>query len=487
MKILKRIATCLLCILCAAALFAGCAKEEEEKNPTAVKLDPEHPTQVTIWHYYNGAQLEAFNTLIKSFNETVGKEQGIVVEGFSQGGVSDLENSVLDAVNHKVGAGELPSIFAAYADTAYAVDQLGYAVDLRPYFTQEELDKFIDSYILEGQFSSDGSLKIFPIAKSTEIFMLNKTDWDKFAAATGAAVEDLKTIEGVTQVAQKYYEWTDSLTEAANDGRAFFGRDAMANYFLIGAKQLGTEIFSVHDGKPTLNFDREVIRKIWDNYYVPIVKGYFSASGRFRSDDIKTGNIISFVGSSSGATFFPDEVILSDNEEYPIEMSVFECPQFAGGEKVAVQQGAGMVVTKTDEKQIYASIQFLKWFTQDERNIDFSISSGYLPVTKSANNMQTIQENLSDSVTETLPIITAAINMVQNNTLYTTKAFENGTKARDILEYSMSDLATADRKTVAGRLASGMLLEEAAAEFVNDAYFDAWYQNTKSSLEELVK
>ena len=51
----------------------------------------------------------------------------------------------------------------------------------------------------------------------------------------------------------------------------------------------------------------------------------------------------------------------------------------------------------------------------------------------------------------------------------------------------MSDLATADRKTVAGRLASGMPLEEAAAEFVNDAYFDAWYQNTKSSLEELVK
>ena len=65
----------------------------------------------------------------------------------------------------------------------------------------------------------------------------------------------------------------------------------MANYFLIGAKQLGTEIFSVKDSKVTLNFDKEIIRKIWDNYYVPFVKGYFAASGKFRSDDINTGNI----------------------------------------------------------------------------------------------------------------------------------------------------------------------------------------------------
>ena len=92
----------------------------------------------------------------------------------------------------------------------------------------------------------------------------------------------------------------------------------MANYFLIGAKQLGTEIFSVKDSKVTLNFDKEIIRKIWDNYYVPFVKGYFAASGKFRSDDINTGNILSFVGSSAGATFFPDEVIVDDTRSYPV-------------------------------------------------------------------------------------------------------------------------------------------------------------------------
>ena len=124
----------------------------------------------------------------------------------------------------------------------------------------------------------------------------------------------------------------------------------MANYMIIGSMQLGHEIFSVKDGVMTLDFDKPTIRKLWDNYYVPYVKGYFASSGRFRSDDVKTGNILAFVGSSSGATFFPDKVVLGDNEEKPIEMKVFECPQFEDSLGYAVQQGAGMVVTNTSGK-----------------------------------------------------------------------------------------------------------------------------------------
>ena len=50
----------------------------------------------------------------------------------------------------------------------------------------------------------------------------------------------------------------------------------MANYMLVGAEELGCNIFDVKDGKMTVNFDEDVIRKLWDNYYVPFVKGYFA-------------------------------------------------------------------------------------------------------------------------------------------------------------------------------------------------------------------
>ena len=163
-----------------AALFLllpGCGKKG--------LLDPKNPVGLVLWHYYNGPQKVAFDELVTEFNDTVGREQGIVVEALSQGNVNDLMQNVIDAAEQKVGAGEIPDIFAAYADTAYTVDQLGLVAELDQYLTEEELAAYIPAYIDEGRFDEKGSLKIFPIAKSTEVFMLNKTDWERFAAATG--------------------------------------------------------------------------------------------------------------------------------------------------------------------------------------------------------------------------------------------------------------------------------------------------------------
>ena len=168
-------------------------------------------------------------------------------------------------------------------------------------------------------------------------------------------------------------------------------------------------------------------------------------------------------------------------------MKAMESPGFAEGEKIAVQQGAGMVVTNTDEAQIQAAVTFLKWFTEDERNIEFSLASGYLPVTKTANDLDKMKQYLSGEEESTLAIEEAALDTVNHNTLYTTKAFQNGTSARHILEHSMTDKATADRKTVEERLSAGQTLDEATAEFISDDCFESWYQETKAELEKLVK
>ena len=61
-------------------------------------------------------------------------------------------------------------------------------LDLAPYFTDEERAAYVDSYLTEGDFDDSGSIKIFPVAKSTELLFLNDTDWKLFAAATGARV-----------------------------------------------------------------------------------------------------------------------------------------------------------------------------------------------------------------------------------------------------------------------------------------------------------
>ena len=253
----KRI--CAVGIVAALVFTSGCGS----KSP----LDPKDPVSLTVWHYYNGSQQTAFDALVEEFNDTVGRDRGIYIQSYSQGSVPDLESAVRDAISGKVGAQAMPDIFSSYADTAYEVEQAGALADLSAYLTQEELDLYVDSYIEEGRIAVDGTLRIFPTAKSTEIMLLNQTDWEPFAAATGASLEDLRTIEGVAATAEAYYQWTDGLTpDVPGDGRAFYGRDAVANYFIIGMQQLGVELFQVENGELTLNAPKEELFRLWENY-----------------------------------------------------------------------------------------------------------------------------------------------------------------------------------------------------------------------------
>ena len=185
----------LICALSVGSL-TGCGAASETTDVKAVKLDPNNPVTLTVWHYYNGSQQAAFDRLLEEFNATEGKEQGIYVEGYSQGSVSDLEKAITDSANGVVGAENMPDIFSSYADTAYSVQQTAGLADLSQYFTEEELSEYVDSYMEEGYFNQDGALYLFPVAKSTEIFMMNETDWEPFAEATGCTLEDLPVPSG---------------------------------------------------------------------------------------------------------------------------------------------------------------------------------------------------------------------------------------------------------------------------------------------------
>ena len=465
----------LVSLVLSAALLLGCV---------GCGGSAKAPTTITVWNYYSGDLLSSFNALVDQFNATVGKEKNIVVESFNQGSVTDLEANVLAAAQGKVGAAALPNLYSGYADMAYDLDLLGEVVDLAPYLTAKEKAAYVDGFLAEGDLMNNGELKVFPVAKSTELLFLNDTDWQAFADAAGVRYEDLATVEGLTAAAEKYYNWTDAQTAAPDDGKALFGRDAMANYMLVGAQQRGDTIFEVKDGRMTVNFERDVARKLWDNYYLPFVKGWFAATGRFRSDDIKTGNVLGYVGSCSSATFFPAKVTNDANESHEISLKVLPAPQFEGGEAVAAQQGAGMVVTAAKEEEVEASVEFLKWFVRAENNIAFSVGSGYLPVTRKANDMQEILASgltLDDNMQQTLA---AAVDTVNSSRLYTTQAFAGGNSARKVLEYGLSDLAAADRETVVQRIAEGQSAAEAEAEFLTDEYFEAWYQDICAKLAQ---
>lgn len=461
-------------------LLAGCGNKESKE-----------PITITIWHYYNGTQKSALDEMVLEFNDTIGREKGIIAEAYSKGNVDELEKSILSSIQKEPGSEKLPTIFASYADTAYMTEKLGYLADLDEYFTEEELSEYIPSYLEEGRIGENGELKIFPIAKSSEIFMMNKTDWDKFADETDVSIELLSTYEGITQAAKKYYEWTDAQTpEVLNDGKAFYGRDAVANLFFISSMQYGIEMFQVEKEHVNLNVDRNVMKKIWDNYYVPYISGYFYSYGKFRSDDVQMGKILAFTGSTSSAGYFPKEVIEGE-DSYAIEALILPPPVFKGGQKYAVQQGAGMAVTKGTKEVEAAAAEFLKWFTQAEHNMMFAEISSYLPVKKQANKKEVLDSILEKRQEKPNPLIyqtlLTSFDMLEEFQLYTNKGFENGKDARKILEYNLQEKAERDREEVVNLLNDGFELEEAISEFIKEEHFEEWYQDFVSELKAIVQ
>lgn len=454
-----------------AAVLSGCA--ENKKADTA-----NYPKVVTVWTYYNGVQKETFDALVQQFNETEGASMNIVVETVSKGTIDELSQAVHDSADKRIGSDPLPQICAAYADNAFAINEKGLVADLGKYMTEEELGTYVEAYLEEGRFEEGDTLKLFPTAKSTEVLTVNMTDWEKFSSATGASLDALATWEGLAEVAEEYYGWSG--------GKAFFGRDAFANYILIGSYQLGHEIFRVADGGVALDFDRDTMRRLWDCYYVPYVKGYYTAGGKFRSDDLKTGNLLAFVGATSGAAYTPRTVTFEDGSSYDIECRIFPLPNFKGTEPAAVQQGAGMMVLNSTQELEEASVAFLKWFSEDAQNLEFSVRSGYLPVKKSANTQEALNRVIEEKQIEVSDIMRESFNVgireVQTYHLYTTKAFGNGNRARAILESGMTKRAEENRKAAEALIAGGMKADEALEGFLNDEQFDKWYEETYQQL-----
>lgn len=467
----KRLLCVLISLVTLLGLF-GCS------GGSTVKLDPKNPVTVTIWHYYNGAILNAFDSMVKEFNNTVGKEKGIIVEGFAHGNVTELEKAVMDSANKEVGSSEMPNIFASYADTAYEAEVKSLLANLGDYLSAEERAEYMDSYIREGEIGLGGELRIFPTAKSTEVMLLNDTDWQDFAGDNQLSYDDLLTLEGIARVSALYYDWTDKKTpETQNDGKSFFGRDSMANLFIIASKEFGTEIFHVENGRATININETAMRKIWDCYYVPYISGYYTAVGRYRSDDAAVGDLLAYVGSTSSAAYFPREVTL-ENETHAIVPKVLPVPHFEDGERVIVQQGAGMVVTNSTPELEYASVEFLKWFTDVENNIAFSAMSAYMPVKKAANVYDDFIRVVGQSgqklegVTE--EILKVVFEEISTSELYTNKAFSGGADARKVLERSLQDKANADREELVALLEDGVSHSEAVARYDTDENFQNW-------------
>ncbi|MDE5577537.1 MAG: extracellular solute-binding protein, partial [Oscillospiraceae bacterium] len=199
--------------------------------------------------------------------------------------------------------------------------------------------------------------------------------------------------------------------------------------------------------------------------------------------------IISLIGSTFSAVYFPDEVT-DDHGTHAIDAEILPMPVFEGGHAVSVQQGAGMVVTKSTPEEEAAAVLFLKWFTEPENNIAFSAESGYLPVKKQANDYDYYKETAEKLGIEVAgtndTVIKEAFSRISETELYTNKAFDGCQEARSILEKSLAEKAAADRAAVEGHMEQDMSLEDAVALYNTDENFAEWFAQLKADIDAAI-
>jgi multiple sugar transport system substrate-binding protein len=467
------------CTLLILAAFTACSSEDESL------LDPANPVEITVWHYYTGVLQSTFDMMVTEFNQTVGLERGVIIEAMGFGNMGGVESNLRSTIAGEAGAFPMPNIFSAFPDTAYTPQRLGLLLNLDDYLTAAQLAEYFPPFIERGRMGADDELYIFPVAMSAEIMLINETDWIAFASATAFAFEDLATMESLVNVAQAYYNWSG--------GRAFWGRDAIANMFIIGSKMFGTEIFEIYErggeARARININEEVMRRFWDLYYTPFISGYFAANANFRTDDVRVGDLIGFVGSTASAAFFP-ETMTVDGEIRYLRGRALPPPTFEGATNVIVKQGAGKSVLRSTDQKQYASVLFLRWLTEPAQNLRFSAASGRIPVRLEVMDAAQIREaayaadlTISDITYQTLQV---AIDAIMTSEMYSTCAFTGAVAARAVLTNNLRNKATADRQYVLEQIAAGAPRSEVIAQFSSDERFYAWMNGLREALEAAV-
>lgn len=332
----------------------------------ASKLDPSRPVTLTMWHVYGSQKTSPLNDVIDEFNRTEGKEKGVLINVVSVSDSAYIDQALTASLNKAPGAAPLPNLFTAYP-RVYNIFPPGSLLAWDDYLSKEELDRYTPSFIEEGMF--DGHLYLLPIAKSTDILLLNQTIFDRFAAAKGISTDVLRTFEGFFSAAEQYYAWTQ--------GQHMFQINDYYNYFLLNTESVGGHFFK--DDKFDLRSD--AFRKVYMPVAHAIIAGGLSAEKGYATDRWKTGEIIGHLGSSAGIMYLRDYVTYRDNSREPIHMIALPYPHFSGGTPYILQRGTGLYALKNDDEALNeAAAVFGKWIGEPEHNLAFVANSGYVPV-----------------------------------------------------------------------------------------------------------
>ena len=410
----KRLLASMMTAVVAASAFVGCGADEAKEEKSNIVTELTEPVTIEMWHYMNGKQADALQAIVDEFNST--NDKGITVNAVSQGGIPDLNKKVITAAQ----SDSLPSIVNVYPDVATGLIEQDKIADLTDYIVDEKVgmeddfkNDFIENFVAEVSQWGEGKVYGMPMTKSTEVIYVNKTLLEKL----GYTMEDVKdlTMEKLAEISKKANEEL---------GIAGFGFDSSSNAFISSLKMDGKDFVEI-DG--TINVDNEWVREYMEFFKTNTEKGYFRIAGedKYLSGPFSNQQVLMYQGSSAGYSH------IKTNDAF--ELTAIEVASFEGKDQAVIQQGASLFVTKdVPAEQQYAAYEFIKFLTSTEKTAEFATATGYLPVRKSAAELDNVKAIIEDKTSLYGQIYAVAQEGL--NYAYYTPAVNNAQSARTVVQ-----------------------------------------------------
>ena len=325
---------------------------------------------LSIWHVYGEQTDSPMNRLLTEFNDTVGKEKGVLLNVTNMTNSAVIGSQLQEAQSGKPGALDLPDLFSAHPADAEAlgVEKL---VDWNDWFSAEEMAAYVPGFVQDGVIA--GKQIVFPVSKSTQLLFLNGSQYARFAADTGAQLEKLDTWDGFFEMAA-YRQWSQ--------GKPFCALDYPLRLAELNALEQGAGTLYKDNW---YDLDNEAFHASWLEFARGLVRGDIIVSDLYSNPQVMTGETLAGLGSSAAILYYNDVVTYPDNTTEPTDLLLAALPHAANASTLLMPQaGVGLCAFKTTDRKAEAAAVFLGWLTEQQRNLDFAAATGYMPVVNAA-------------------------------------------------------------------------------------------------------
>ncbi len=353
------------------------ATAEPEPEPTEAPAPTEEPVArekqtLQVWYAVSGTSGEKFTALSKEFDD---QSDLVDLELSYSGGSADTATKVSAALLTNTQ----PDVALMYAGPLYTGGRNDYAMEELMKREGFGMDDIFPGMLDYCTYMGQGICAV-PFGISTQVMYYNKTLLEK------AGVD----MANPPKTWREFYDLcADLLTKVEGDDFTAFDVSDAPWLFKSMLKQNGCEIVvQGEDGKIQPVYNNEAALEVTDFWYSLVTSGIMAAGEHDNAENRFLSGNCAFIAATSnrisrwrGSTEF---------ELGAIEMPCFKNQSLALGGNV-------MVILTDDPQKVEAAWDYISYLTSAEKNAEFALATGYLPIRKSELDSADIQKALAEN------------------------------------------------------------------------------------------